>query len=371
MLNKIFQVRINNSWKVSGVKWDVYNDWGGNRYYFVNETNSKEIQNIFKLILKSSQNIPNKGDIIYASKASEIPRFKLKEYIKDKGLKKTSRYNYSNYIIVNKGYLMDLINIFIFNDYRFVNKDFVNSNIQEWTKDRPSISKIIAEKGVDRNLVAMIDTYTFKNTYKNLSLSPAEIQKYEDNTYQVKGTFIDLYRNDRLKNLLTIFYELKNDIKSGKIKIIFDEDLFIELNKEGIELDEEYLKTLREMLFSKDTANIKLGFEMMSNLVMNQPTILSLSFLLNELIHTSVFRPSYYTNSNTNLKSLFKLLRTKGIYWERDWKTFGIGLRNNFKVGKEGSIVKKFLLDNINREFKISNPTAESLVDIVFTTEAQ
>jgi len=28
-------------------------------------------------------------------------------------------------------------------------------------------------------------------------------------------------------------------------------------------------------------------------------------------------------------------------------------------------------LDNINREFKISNSAAESLVDIVFTTEAQ
>jgi hypothetical protein len=125
------------------------------------------------------------------------------------------------------------------------------------------------------------------------------------------------------------------------------------------------------MLFIKYTSNIKLGFEIMSNLVLNKPTILSISFLLNELIHTTKFRPSYYINSNSNLKSLFKLLRTKGIYWERDWKTFGTGLRNNFKTGKEGDIVKKFLLDNINREFKISNSAAESLVDIVFTTEAQ
>jgi hypothetical protein len=65
------------------------------------------------------------------------------------------------------------------------------------------------------------------------------------------------------------------------------------------------------------------------------------------------------------------VLSTKGIRWERDWKTFGTGLRNNFKTGKEGEVVKKFLLDNINREFKISNSAAESLVDIVFSTEAQ
>ncbi len=125
------------------------------------------------------------------------------------------------------------------------------------------------------------------------------------------------------------------------------------------------------MLFSQDKSNVKLGFEMMSNLVLNQPTLLSLSFLLNELYTTSNFRPSNYTQNNSNLKSLLTLFRTKGIHWDRDWKTFGTGLRSNFKEGKEGEIVKKFLLDNINREFKLSNSAAESLVDIVFTTEVK
>ena len=110
---------------------------------------------------------------------------------------------------------------------------------------------------------------------------------------------------------------------------------------------------------------------MMSNLVLDQSTLLSISFLLNELHNTSRFRPSYYTSSNSNLKSLLKVLSTKGIRWERDWKTFGTGLRMNFKDGKEGEIVKKFLLDNINREFKMSNNEAEALVDIVFTTETE
>ena len=370
MLNKIFQVRVGTSYNNNnGVEWSTSNYWGGDNHYFISQTDSKEIQDVLKLIVKSPQNVLSKGDIVYASKASEIPRFKLKEFIKEKGLKKTSRYNQSNYIIVNKGYFMELIKEFKFGDYVFIKEDFVKSNSKKW-KNRDTISDILNETK-DMNLVAMIDNYTTRDIYKSLAKYPIEIKRYEDNTYQVKGTFISLYRNERLKNLLGIVYELKNDIKSGKVKIVFDEDLFVELNKEGIELDDEYLQTLRDMLFSKDTANVKLGFEMMSNLVMSQPTILSISFLLNELIHTTSFRPSYYTNSNSNLKSLFKLLRTKGIYWERDWKTFGTGLRNNFKTGKEGDIVKKFLLENINREFKISNSAAESLVDIVFTTEAQ
>ena len=372
MLNKIFQVRVGTSWSQnnSGIEWTIANYWGGDAYYFINQSDSKEIQDVLKLILQS-QNTVNKGDIVYASKASEIPRFKLKEFIKDKGLKKTSRYNHADVVIVNKGYLMELLKEFKFGEYTFIKEDFVKTNTKKWAKDRGNFILDIINNTKDMNLVAMIDNYSIKDIPKSLAKYPAEFAKYEDNTYQIKGTFISLYRNERLKNLLGILYELKDVIKSGRVRIAFDEDMFVELNKEGIELDEEYLQTLRDMLFSKDQANIKLGFEMMSNLVLNQPTILSISFLLNELIHTTSFRPSYYTSSNTNLKSLFKLLRTKGIYWERDWKTFGTGLRNNFKTGKEGDIVKKFLLDNINREFKISNTAAESLVDIVFTTEVQ
>ena len=373
MLNKIFQVRVGNSYNSgnNGIEWTIANYWGGDgSYYFINQSDSKEIQDVLKLILQS-QNTVNKGDIVYASKASEIPRFKLKEFIKDKGLKKTSRYNHADVVIVNKGYMMELLKEFKFGEYTFIKGDFVEANVKNWAKDRGKFILDIVNNTKDMNLVAMIDNYSIKDISKSLTKYPAEFAKYEDNTYQIKGTFINLYRNERLKNLLSILYELKDVIKSGRVRIVFDEDMFVVLNKEGIELDEEYLQTLRDMLFSKDTANVKLGFEMMSNLVMNQPTILSISFLLNELIHTTSFRPSYYTSSNTNLKSLFKLLRTKGIYWERDWKTFGTGLRNNFKTGKEGDIVKRFLLENINREFKISNSAAESLVDIVFTTEAQ
>jgi len=226
-------------------------------------------------------------------------------------------------------------------------------------------------EATDLDIVCMVEPHVVKDIDKIYNNNPTQRKEYDDNTYTVKGTFVALYRQERLKNLLTILYDLRNGIISGKTKIVFDEDMFVTLNNEGIELDEDYLKTLRDMLFSEDKSNVKLGFEMMSNLVLNQPTILSISFLLNELMHTTNFRPSYYTSSNTNLKSLFKLLKTKGIAWERDWKTFGTGLRKNFKEGKEGAIVKKFLLDNINREFKLTDESAEYLVDIVFSTETQ
>lgn len=375
MLNKVVEIQINEAWSKNNVlEWRLVNYWGGESRYFINEHDSKELQSLFKFV-NDSQNTVNKGDKVYASKASELPRFKLKEFINDNGLKKTSRYNQADVVIINRGHFIQMLKECKFKEYTFLKGNFAESKIvkRDNNDNTYKFFKENLKNNSDKDTVAMVSEWSIQEMEKgNLGKKyPTDKILYDTNTIKIKGTNINLYRSARLSNLMNILFELRKEIMSRKVRIVFDEDMFVELNKEGIELDEEYLQTLRDMLFSKDTANIKLGFEMMSNLVLNQSTILSISFLLNELIHTTKFRPSYYINSNSNLKSLFKLLRTKGIYWERDWKTFGTGLRNNFKTGKEGDIVKKFLLDNINREFKISNSAAESLVDIVFTTEAQ
>lgn len=373
MLNKIVRIRISEKWNSNGLEWALSNSWGGDSDYFVNEKNSVNFTKTLKTISNSNNKV-KKGDVVYASKASEIPRFKLKEFIKDNGLTKTSRYAYADVIIMNRGYFNDLSKRMKSGTYVFVNEDLVTKEYQKWTKNVYTHHKNNLENLVKNNKVTdsvMVDEYTVKNINQIFSKHPADKAKYDSNTYELKGIFVNLYREAKIADLIELIYSRQNDIMSGKCKIIFDEDLFVDMNKEGIELDEEYLKTLRDMLFSEDKSNVKLGFEMMSNLVIDQPTLLSMAFLLNELFHQTNFRPSYYTSGNSNLKSLLKVFKTKGIYWERDWKTFGTGLRLNFKDGKEGEIVKKFLLDNINREFKLSNSAAESLVDIVFSTEAQ
>jgi ribosomal protein S13 len=375
MLNKVVEIQISESWsKNNTVEWRLVNYWGGESRYFINEHDSKELQSLFKFV-NDSQNTVNKGDKVYASKASELPRFKLKEFINDNGLKKTSRYNQADVIIINRGHFIQMLKECKFKEYTFIKGDFAESKIvkRDNNDNTYKFFKENLKNNSDKDTVAMVSEWSIQEMEKgNLGKKyPTDKILYDTNTIKIKGTNINLYRSARLSNLMNILFELRKEIMSGKVRIVFDEDMFVTLNKEGIELDDEYLQTLRDMLFSSDKANVKLGFEMMSNLVVNNHMLLSVSFLLNELMHTTKFRPSYYTSSNTNLKSLLKVLSTKGIRWERDWKTFGTGLRNNFKTGKEGEVVKKFLLDNINREFKISNSAAESLVDIVFSTEAQ
>lgn len=374
MLNKITRVRFGHRYKggqyVIGFSSTGYY---GSDDFFINENDSLVLQKALKLIAKSNNIKPVKGDTIYTTKSSDTPRFKLKEFIKENGLKKTSRHQMANVFIVNKGHFFETLKNLKFKEHLFMNKDYANSNFKKWfdgyNKDKITNDFLLAE---DKNNAVLLETEKGAADWKEIfKKDPNWKNVIDSNTHTTKGTVISLYREAKTISLIGTIIENVNDFINGSKRIVFDEDLFIELNKEGIELDGEYLQTLRDMLFSKDDSNVKLGFEMMSNLVVDDHMLLATSFLLNELIYTTKFRPSYYTNNNSNLKALLKVLKTKGIHWDKDWKTFGTGLRNNFKTGKEGAIVKKFLLDNINREFKLNNSAAEAIVDIVFTTEAE
>jgi hypothetical protein len=369
MFKKVIGVNYESSYNSNKVTFSIPGYWGDG-YHWMNKNDANELITIIDLIKHQSKPNLKKGTLIYASKSSEIPRFKLKEFIKDNGLKKTSRHKYSDIIIINKGYFNELNKYIKIKEHDFCTELCTKTIIKDCIKKVDSSNKAIQIYNDATNYTTLAYVRTNKESLTRILKYSFQVkQTYEDCTHSELGVIFNFYRENRLIELLNVLIENKDRIKKGLVKFIFDEDFFVELNKDGIELDNDYLDTLRDMLFSSDEANVKLGFEMMSNLVLTQPTLLSISFLLNELIHTSKFRPSYYTSSNSNLKSLLKLFKTKGIHWDKDWKTFGTGLRINFKDGKEGEIVKKFLLDNINREFKLSNSASEALVDIVFTTE--
>jgi hypothetical protein len=372
-MQKIIPVSFDEKWNgnsKTNVEWQISYYWGVNGCYFLNENESHDISSVISAIDNQQIYKSKKGDVIYASKASEIPRFKLKEFIKDNDLKKTSRHKHSDVIIINKGYFNKFKKELKLDTHTFCTKNHTTNIIKNLLKQSNSRTSFIDTYNTCNNYNFLSYVRMDSNRIKKLfSKYPNSKNEFENNTHQTKGIIADFYREKRLIDLLEMLVDNKDRILKGEVKFIFDEDFFVDLNKDGIELDEDYFQTLKDMLFSSDKANVKLGFEMMSNLVLDQTTLLSLAFLLNELYTVKGFRPSYYTSNNSNLKSLLKLFKTKGIHWERDWKTFGTGLRLNFKEGKEGEIVKKFLLDNINREFKLSNSASEALVDIVFSTE--
>jgi hypothetical protein len=110
-MNKIIPISFDERYMNHGKQqpeWTIQYYWGYNGCYFLNETESNSIIKVLDLITNQKSYTIKKGDVIYASKASELPRFKLKEFIKDNNLKKTSRHMYSDVIIINKGYFNEL-----------------------------------------------------------------------------------------------------------------------------------------------------------------------------------------------------------------------------------------------------------------------
>jgi hypothetical protein len=378
MLERTFVVNINQDYSNKKIQYSNGYYWDKDNY-FVTEPNALRLKKIIDIIYNTEPQKIKDGDVIYASKASETPRFKLKEFIKNNNLKKTSKHGHADYILISKGFMNDLKQLLKIEEFRFfkeayVEEHFLSDTKHSWNAKHSWVSDKQVEtfnNAIDKNRVVYVRPQNLNSEYVKsiFNILNNEYEKFQENTSAFFGMEVNCYRNTKLVEIINILCDNEKNILSGKTKFIFDEEFFENLNKEGIELDDEYLAILKDMLFSDDKSNIKLGFEMMSNLVISQPTLLSISFLLNELYHTTNFRPSKYTQSNTNLKGLLKILKTKGIRWDHNWKTFGTGLRLNFKEGKEGEIVKKFLLDNINREFRLNNDASEILVDIVFATE--
>ena len=123
----------NKSKLVTQIGYSAYNDelWESyyNKQYVIDPVDANNLKSYIDKILISDNTIDN-TDIIYTSQLSEIPRFKLKEFIKEKGIKRTSRLGQSNCFILSKKIIQDLLKITeLFNkpmDMYFLNEELTD-----------------------------------------------------------------------------------------------------------------------------------------------------------------------------------------------------------------------------------------------------
>lgn len=315
-----------------------YNSYYHSNDEFFNDNEVLKLKKLFKKI-ENSNNTIDKNDIIYTGQLSDIPRFKLKEFINEYSLKRTSKIEFCNCIIISRKVIQECLNQFQYKHIYFVNKNVANEIIESFKKEK------VPSKNIN------LDKYFYVEDIKNLS------PKHQNNITYESGFIVSMYRNNKLNHFYTILNTLLNN---PNIKIIFDEDLFTSLNKDCIELTDEYESVLREMLFSKDKSNLKLAIEMIANLTMNSLTILKLAFLLNEFHQSNPKGEiTQYSQTNRNLKTLLNIFKSKSIFWSNeDWKTFASGMKKNCTTKEEDEIVKKFIINNLNNEF---NSTIEGL----------
>lgn len=354
----------NSTLKIKNVQEANYSHWGDtiNPNYWGKNILLDSLQ-INKLKLKINQLLNtddkiNNTDVIYTGQFSDIPRFKLKEFMSENKIKRTSRVEQSKCILLSKKLLQELVNdvdLFTKKEVYFLNKELVDIVYKEWTKSKNNYHNLPAKPKTD------VDNWLYLNeSYINGSRSLSGSKNYGKyiSTHLHKEEVITIYT----RNKKTIeFLHLVNYIyENPNVKVVFDENLFSDLNKEGINLDLDIEGTLKDMIYSKDKSNIKLGLEMISNLEVNDHTLYKVSLLLNNFINIGNDRINrnnrsqitQLANTNRNLKTLLNTFKSKDIHWDRDWKSFASGLIKNFRGTEHEILIKEYFIDKLNNEFK-------------------
>jgi hypothetical protein len=136
---------------------------------------------------------------------------------------------------------------------------------------------------------------------------------------------------------------------------LFDEDFILNLNSDGIELDNDYLVTLNNMFESKEQDNINLALEMLSN-VNIEKHYFTMALLLNKYQNLFSWGSGLSMSQNKSFKSIEKFLKNKGINYQADWRTFNAALYKNSQNDPEKiEIITRSILENLNKYMKEGN----------------
>ena len=292
------------------------------------------------------------GEIIYAGKGSNIPRHKLKSYIEENSLKKTSRVQTANTIIFDKNEIEDVLayyNRASKDEYAFIKftKEIYDIVISYSNSNRDRYSHF--DKGIKSKIGK---TWVIeKDRYYAL---PSDLKKIINCTEFKECYEMANYRTQKILDICSVIdvYLEDKDTKS----IVWDDYMLEILNSDGIELDAEYLETFHSMLKSNEPADIQLALEMLTNINLEKDG-LTVALLLNE--YKDKF--SWGTgNQSQAYKTLNKYFESKEIYWKHDFRGFSAGLWNYYSNDDNSKeIISGFVQNNIN---KYLNTTIDGFV---------
>lgn len=193
--------------------------------------------NDFKKISDFFNKPHNSTDIVgtlYVSKLCEIDRSEIKDWCLEQGIPKTNRHEKASTHIHSKSFFDSM-------------KEFFNISNSSW------------------------ETYYYYSSCFTHEDRSKKGKPYKVLTY--------LYYHHTIRGLL-------NKISDSKVTIgknnIFEENLLPTIkDSKGIELNDEFLKTLNEMFSSKEQDNIDMGLDLLSNIPIHPDNIAIIALFLN------------------------------------------------------------------------------------------
>jgi len=295
------------------------------------------------------------GKKVYLGTASNLPRHRVKEYFNNNNIKKTSRIEQADTVIINRNSINDL--------HKYIKLDN-NHKINKYTA---YIITDPVKKGEINSICHTSYGYGIPKSpstpyyilFNEKTLPSPTLQLYLKNLESQTLYITNSWSNDiDIKNTYKIIEFLS---KNPSINIIFDEDILPIINDNGFDLDPEYLDTLDGMFESKTQENIDLALEMLSNVDLEKHA-LTLALFLNKHMGKFIKGSGLNIHQNRSFKSFIKYFDSKGISFRSNWKEFSVGLLKEYKNDpKKIEIINNFILQNINSflrtigEKKLSN----------------
>lgn len=339
-LNNCITPRYNyNTYQKIGYFFTGWDNVNNKKFY--NQTELQDYKGKINAILQNPGN-GEIGKVLYVGKGSNVPRHKVKIFIEENKIKKTSLVENSDTIFFDKKVIGDV--------YKWFDQcKEVKVVIIPFTKDLLDIIKKTNNSLHHTNnyLQQYIDAFNKKS---NLVIYQNDYNNYPQEFKQALGNLVweDYYEQNtyRTKNIEEVLDTLLFYFKNPHGNIIWDDTILEALNSDGIDLDDDYISTLDSMFTSKEPDNIRLAIEMMTNVNLNKFG-LTIALLLNK--HKDVMN---WGNGNTGsqaYKTLDRYFKNKGINWKYDFRSFSAGLYKNYSHDNEAKkTIEHFVLGNIN-----------------------
>lgn len=290
------------------------------------------------------------GNTIYTSKISNIPRYKLKEYLETSNKKKTRDLNKADTIFIDKNALMDVYNHWYKNS---IKKTFIEVLLTKELYDKMVANDDIGSHYGDVPYISQkhIGMYLLLSSDKSFSYP-----NYIDMTNIVEGYELYSYRTQNKQDVRNILLTYRANPKAN---IVWDDYVLEQITSDGLEWDKDYVNTLDNMFQSGELENIKLAVEMLSNINLEKYGV-NVAFFLNKYKN--------YFNSQINtqaFKTLDKYFTSKKIYWKTDFRVFYPGMYNQYAENEEiKNTIKECIIEELNRMVNTNRDLTFSIKDI-------
>jgi len=223
---------------------------------------------------------PDEKSQIFVDQEINLPRVKLRDYIKTTNCKLTNSLDKATHYLTNEDALSEMF-----------------TRMTEYVLRIDSLPSEIFNnplfKGFD------LSTYPYKFVIIENYNAKSIISEHLEDNYKIDDNALLNYK---------VIYKLNEDEKFNTVrslKLIHSNILLDKVNKDSIIIDEDYYNQLVTMITSNDTANVTLAMELMANCDYRKSAPYLLSLFYN---YSNVFYNSRSKN-HVNFKSLLE-------YWD-------------------------------------------------------